>query len=93
MPPSLFESDDFVAYVVNDTISPSRTWNTKVIREDRHQIWHAPDPIIRDLVEVLNTDPAKVQFIINPDDKYEKTHTFRTRGFSEAAKPVLEACK
>lgn len=85
-------SEEPIAYVINDVISPSRMWDHTINAEDDHEFWFAPKAVVRNLVEDLMDNPRKVSFIVEPGEEYENTHTFNPSGFSEAAKPVLKAC-
>ena len=86
-----FTGDHAVVYVIDGERSPSREWAWQL--DGDLEFWFAPPLIASNIIEGLSNDPSELLVIIKPGEEYEQTHTFDPRGFSEASKPVLQACQ
>ncbi len=86
--------DTTVAYRIDDGNLTTRRWLQHVERTDNlyREFTFAPDAIRDTIIAALLRGGRKLEVTVDAGGNYPSTYTFYTRGFAEAAKPVLDYC-
>ena len=83
-----------VSYSIDDGGAITRRWSYQESQGEilSREFVFAPESVRDAIVDALLRDARKLVVTVDPGESYATTSTFYTRGFKEAAKPVIDYC-
>ena len=81
---------EYVSYSVDGVSGPVRHWDIQWDTDTETSF--APSSITKRIIDALLEKPRTLVITIDPDGEYPTEMTFRTLGFKEASKPILQYC-